>query len=44
MNFFSDNIALEGSRSHAFLFAVATLIMIGSAAGIWLWGRRRGWY
>ncbi len=44
MNFFADNIALEGSSSHAVLFGLATLMMLGSAGGIWYWGRRRGWY
>ncbi|HEU5115957.1 MAG TPA: magnesium transporter CorA family protein, partial [Isosphaeraceae bacterium] len=44
MNFFSDNIALEGNSTHTLLFLLASLLMIGSAGGIWYWGRSRGWY
>lgn len=44
MNFFADNIALQGNSSHTILFLLSTLIMLASASGIWYWGRRRGWY
>lgn len=44
MNFFSDNIVLDGTIPHTVLFALASLLMAVSAGGIWYWGRRRGWY
>jgi magnesium transporter len=45
MNFFSDNIALDGSNSgHMVLFLVSCALMLGSVIAFWWWGHKRGWY
>jgi magnesium transporter len=45
MNFFGDNIHLNTLWSdHGALFALGCGAMLGSVAGIWWWGHRRGWY
>ncbi len=45
MNFFGGNIELTRFSSwHTLIFMIGCAFMIGSAIGIWLWGKRRGWY
>jgi magnesium transporter len=45
MNFFGDNIHLDGIQwPHDAMFAACLLAMAAAPGLLWLWGKRRGWF